>query len=258
MTEPKWWDFTASKEMGWTREKIIGILEPIADRFVVGDEVGANGYQHLQGRVVFKVGKDTLTLANMNLGWHWTPTHVRDFNYCEKEGNFYRSWEKSINKFANLELLPWQEELTKIMEDQDQRTITVVYDPIGNHGKTYFSKYCVATRKAIYVPPMTEAMDFMAFAMAKPSSGYIFDMPRAETIKQRKGMWSAVEQIKNGYLYDKRYQFRDTWIEPPTIVVFCNEAPPKDTLSADRWDLYTFEEWGEVTALLPTTWEAIE
>ena len=57
-------------------------------------------------------------------------------------------------------------------------------------------------------------MDFMAFAMAKPDKAYIFDMPRTESVKQRKGMWSAIEQIKNGYLYDKRYQFRDMWIDP--------------------------------------------
>lgn len=258
MTEPKWWDFTASKKMGWTREKVIAILEPLADRFVIGDEVGEGGYEHLQGRVVFKVGKDTLTLANMQLGWHWQPTHVRDFNYCEKEGNFYRSWEKSINKFANLELLAWQEELVHMMDQQTERQIFVIYDPIGNHGKTYFSKYCVATRRATYVPPMTEAMDFMAFAMAKPSSGYIFDMPRAETIKQRKGMWSAVEQIKNGYLYDKRYQFRDAWIDPPKVVVFCNEAPPKEGLSLDRWVLFKIEDWGKEPMLMTTTWEEIE
>lgn len=258
MTEPKWWDFTASKQQGWTRERVIQILEPLAERFVVGDEVGEGGYEHLQGRVVFKVGKDTKTLANMQLGWHWSPTHVRDFNYCEKEGNFFRSWEKGINEFANLELRPWQKEALNILDKQDERCIAVIYDPDGNHGKTYFSKYCVATRRATYVPPFTEAQDFMAFAMAKPSKAYIFDMPRAETIKQRKGLWSAIEQIKNGYLYDKRYAFRDCWIESPKILVFCNEAPEKDTLSHDRWNLYSFEDWGEVDALLPTTWEAIQ
>lgn len=251
MTEPKWWDFTASKEKGNTREFVIKVLEPIADRFCVGDEVGSTGYQHLQGRVVFKVGKDLKTLTNMGLGWTWTPTHVRDFHYVEKEGNFYRSWEKHISKWANIELLGWQKGLLECMDKQSDRQVTVVYDPKGNRGKSWFAKYCVATHRATYVPPMNDAQDFMAFAMAKPDKAYIFDMPRAESIKQRKGMWSAIEQIKNGYLYDKRYSFRDMWIDPPTIVVFCNEPPDEDVLSADRWQIVSFYEFGGEPMLEP-------
>lgn len=245
MTEPKWWDFTASKKKGASREKVLEILEPISDRFCVGDEVGTTtGYEHLQGRVVFKIGKDETTVHNLfpkEWGTHWSQTHVRDFEYCKKEGNFYCSWEKTISKWANIELLPWQHAMIEDLDDQNDREITVVVDTEGNHGKTWFAKFCVATHRATYVPPLQDAQDFMAFAMAKPDKAYVFDMPRSESIKQRKGMWSAIEQIKNGYLYDKRYQFRDMWIDPPKIIVFCNEAPDLDELSSDRWRVYT---WG--------------
>nr|WCD56398.1 MAG: replication associated protein [Smacoviridae sp.] len=227
----------------WTREDVIRILEPIAERFCVGDEKGdTTGYEHLQGRVVFKVGKSLKTLVNMGLGWHWTPTHVRDFLYVEKEGNFYRSWEKTISKWANIELKAWQKAILEELDNQNDRQVTVIYDEDGNHGKTWFAKYCVATHRATYCPPMQDAQDFMAFAMAKPDKAYIFDMPRSESVKQRKGMWSAIEQIKNGYLYDKRYSFRDMWIDSPKIIVFCNELPDMDTLSRDRWRLYRFED----------------
>lgn len=244
MTEPKWWDFTCSKKEGWTREKIIAILEPISDRFCVGDEVGDSGYEHLQGRVVFKVGKDDSTVHNLMKGAHWSKTHVRDFEYCKKEGNFYCSWEKSISKWANIELRPWQKALVEDLDDQSDRQITVVIDRSGNHGKTWLAKFMVATHRATYCPPMQDAQDFMAFAMAKPDKAYIFDMPRSESVKQRKGMWSAIEQIKNGYLYDKRYQFRDMWIDPPKILVFTNDEPDMSELSTDRWRVYELEDWG--------------
>lgn len=238
MTEPKWWDFTASKDKGWTIDRVREILEPIAERYVIGDEEGENGYQHLQGRVVFKIGKELGACQNLMPGVHWSQSHVRDFNYCEKEGHFFRSWEKGLREYQMLQLKCWQGMAVALLKETDERSVHVLYDPVGNIGKTYLAKYCQVNHIAQYVPPMQDAQDFMAFAMAKPAKAYIFDMPRSESVKQRKGMWSAIEQIKNGYLYDKRYSFRDMWIEPPQILVICNELPDVESLSRDRWHFY--------------------
>lgn len=258
MTAPKWYDMTLSREKLKERgidgfEKMGQVLENLgSDRYVIGEEKGADGYEHYQIRVVFKKEKDMDALINIfgSFG-HVTPTHVRDFNYCEKEGNFYRSWEKVLNKFAEMKLLPWQGQAVGMLNEQNDRTVQVIIDFEGNHGKSWLGKYMQVNRYLQYVPPMGEAMDLMAFAMAKPCRGYLFDMPRSESIKQKKGMWSAIEQIKNGYLYDKRYQYRDMWIDPPKILVFANEEPPMDALSKDRWKLYTFEKWGETDVLVP-------
>lgn len=261
MTEPKWWDFTA-KDDGLTAQEVIDLCNDLGcDRFAFGREVGEGGYQHYQGRVVLKVGKDIKTLTNWNkqhcVTWHWSPTHVRDFNYVEKEGDFYRSWEGHLAKYSTIELRPWQKQAVDILTGQNNRVVDVIVDPEGNHGKTWLAKYLSATHKATYVPPFVEAQDYMAFAMAKPSARYVIDIPRAETVKQRKGMWSAIEQIKNGYVYDKRYQFRDAWIGEPQVLVFANETPDREALSADRWHLYRFEDWGEELLLgaFPEDWE---
>lgn len=246
MTEPKWWDFTASKKMGWTIDRLIGILEPVAERFVLGDEVGEGGYEHIQGRVVFKIGKELGACQNLVPGAHWTQSHVRDFQYCEKEGKFFRSWEKGLRNYQMADLKTWQGMAVALLKETDERAVHVLVDPVGGIGKTFLAKYCQVNHIAQYVPPMQDAQDFMAFAMAKPSRAYIFDMPRSESIKQRKGMWSAIEQIKNGYLYDKRYQFRDMWIEPPQVFVITNEHPEMDELSADRWHFYRIGCFGEL------------
>lgn len=258
MTAPKWYDFTLSvdklKERGINgMDKVGSLFENLgAERYVVGREIGEGGYEHYQCRVVFKTEKDIDHLINVFAGvGRVSPTHVRDFKYCEKEGNFFRSWEKCLNKFSDLKLLPWQGQLIASLGDQNERQITVVIDEEGNHGKTWLAKYLQVNRIAQYVPPMTEAMDFMAFAMEKPSKGYMFDIPRSESIKQRKGIWSAIEQIKNGYLYDKRYHFKDMWIDPPKIIVFTNEDPPIESLSKDRWKIYTFEDWADTPILVP-------
>lgn len=257
MTDPRWWDMTVKKASA-NLEMLMSGLDRTADRYVIGEEIGDGGYEHYQIRAVFKVPKEMATVHNFlcenGASEHWiTPTQkiCHNFDYCEKEGKFIRSWEKSLRKFATIELRDWQAQVQGLMQAQSERQCLVVYDPIGNHGKTYFAKFMQATHQAQYVPPMQDAQDFMAFCLEKPAKAYIFDMPRAESVKQRKGMWSAIEQIKNGYIYDKRYKFRDAWIEPPKVCVFCNELPDTDLLSADRWYITTIQQWGKDHILMP-------
>lgn len=258
MTDPKWWDLTIPRDDNPNIEILISALDEMAERYVIGEEIGDGGYKHWQIRAVMKVPKVMATVRNQlekyNIWGTWaTPTsdNGRNFNYTEKEGKFFRSWEKALRSFATLELREWQAQIEELIKHQNERQCMVIYDPAGNHGKTYFSKYMQATHQAQYVPPMGDAMDLMAFAMEKPYKAYIFDMPRSESVKQKKGMWSAIEQIKNGYLYDKRYKFRDAWITPPKVLVFCNEVPDLDALSADRWQLLTLSDTPMGTLVLP-------
>lgn len=248
MTEPKWYDMTVYESETMTYERVKGTLDIHAERYVIGREIcPTTGRKHLQIRCVLKVGKEMGAMMNLFPGAHISPSHERNFLYCEKEGDFYRSWEGALKEFANLELMQWQGEVIAQLKGQNERQVMVLIDPSGGIGKTYLAKYCQIHRIAQYVPPLQDAQDFMAFAMAKPSAGYIFDMPRTETTKQRKSMWSAVEQIKNGYLYDKRYQFKDMWIEPPRILVITNEEPEQDMLSADRWQMFNVKyEFGDL------------
>lgn len=189
------------------------------------------------------------------MGWHVDPTSEqgRNFRYVEKEGKYFRSWERALSKWALAKLREWQEQVVMGMEEQDDRRVLVVVDPEGGKGKTILSKYLVANHKAEYVPPLDNAQDLMAFAMAKPSTAYIFDLPRIEDIKKMVGMWSAIEQIKNGYLYDKRYNYKDQWIDPPKIVVFSNSDPPLWALSRDRWVVCDIVKMGVVYTLVPRT-----
>ena len=254
MTAPKWYDWTIPQEKA-TQDMVCNVLEVACDRFVIGVETGEGGYKHYQCRGVLKKGLDWDAMKQLYgpMGWHVTPTSQegRNWRYVQKEGNYYCSWEKAISKYALLDLLPWQKQAIMMMDEQGERRISVIVDERGNHGKTYLAKYCVASHRAEYVPPFTDALDYMAYAMAKPSRAYIFDVPRSETIKQKKGMWSAIEQIKNGYLYDKRYNFKDMWIEPPQVLVFANEEPPLEALSSDRWQICDFMQMGKVDVLTP-------
>lgn len=244
MTSPKWYDATISVDN--LRQSVVELkdpkkdviqwvadyFEPKCERFVIGDEYGENGYHHLQCKLVFKHEWDIKYV----IGWfpwaNWSASHTRNFDYCEKEGKYYRSWEKALAPYVTLDPVLWQEWFLDFWEKQDDRKILVVLDKTGGHGKSYMRKMMVARHMAQYIPPMETAKDIMRMAMARPAKGYVIDLPRAEG-KVNDAVWSAIEQLKDGYLWDDRYQFRDMWIEPPKVAVFCNDYK-EGSISEDR------------------------
>lgn len=68
------------------------------------------------------------------------------------------------------------------------------------------------------------------------------DIPKSDSRKKNADLWSAVEQMKNGYLYDKRNHWKEAWIESPGILVITNEEPDRSLLSKDRWDVGYMEQ----------------
>lgn len=242
MTDVKWWDLTAPKDKT-DFDTLVARCEQYCDRFAIGDEVGEGGYAHYQCRMVMKAPKELATVRNQFAGadgnGHWTKTSVRDFEYVKKGGKFYCSWEGALRKFAMLELNEWQAQCQEFWNNQSEREIYVVVDEDGNKGKSWFSKYMEATHQAD-VCPVTDgdASNYIEYCLNHPAKGYIFDVPRADTIKTKKAMWRAIEQIKNGLLYDRRYTSRKMWIEPPKILVFANEGPEWSVLSEDRWRVH--------------------
>lgn len=251
MTEPKWYDVTISRAVVPDIKQVIEQMEIIGcERYVIGEEIGKDGFQHWQTRLVLEKGRSWAQMKEIfKTCGHVTPSHVRNFSYCEKAGNFYRSWEKALGKYSMLELLPWQQQALECLTNQGPRRVTVIIDEHGNHGKTYLRKFLQANHFAEYIPPMAEWKDLMRVCMAKPGRGYCFDLPRADTIKQKKGLWMAIESIKDGYLFDDRYTFQEKWIEPPNILVFANEEPPYELLSKDRWDCQRIVTFGPIDTL---------
>lgn len=255
MTEPKWWDCTLSREETFkdgrlnpwakfqTHEIGMWLMTHGAERCVIGEETGENGYRHWQIRVVFKKPMSTGQVLQLIESGYWTPTIVRDFYYCEKDGRYWRSWEGGLRKYQTLELYPWQNEIIERLKKQGDRRVTVLVDEFGNSGKTTLAKVITARHTGAYCPPMDTPADYMAWALAHQNAGtFVIDLPKADDQKREKALWSAVEQMKNGYLWDKRHHWQEAWIDPPAVLVLTNEEPPRLTLSADRWDIGHLEK----------------
>ena len=255
MTEPKWWDCTLSRETTFkdgrsnpwaeiTTDQLGNwLIQHGAERCVLGEEVGSEGYRHWQIRIVFHKPVSFEYVKGLIDCGRWSPTVVRNFDYCEKEGNFWRSWEGALRPFQTMEFYPWQNEVINRVKKSGDRKIVVLVDRHGNSGKTWLAKMITARHWGAYCPEMTEAKDYMAWALAHSNAGiFVLDMPRASDVKKDGELWKAVEQMKNGYLWDKRNQWREKWIDPPGVLVITNEYPDRSLLSWDRWDVGTLNK----------------
>ena len=64
----------------------------------------------------------------------------------------------------------------------------------------------------------------------------IFDIPLDTDLPN--ASFQIIEDLKNGYLISQKYEVTRKIFTSPTVVVFSNTYPPKELLSADRWNVY--------------------
>lgn len=242
MTE--WYDMTISienmKKNGVTEDMVRSQLNASTLKWAYGKEQGDSGYSHLQVKCQTREKPDSMMQRWSRLA-HVSQSHTRNFDYVMKDGEYVCSWKESLNRYASFETaLEWQKHAKASLLFQTEREILCVVDVRGGSGKSWLSRHLESTGEAKVIPKMERAEDMISAAMVNPSSAYVFDIPRSGNKNDEK-LWIAIEQIKNGHLYDWRYQYRELWIEPPKILVFSNYRPETDRLSEDRWT------WMDVT-----------
>lgn len=145
----------------------------------------------------------------------------------------------------DVKLYPWQEQVVQTFSVWDSRHINVIVNQEGNIGKSVLKTYCGVTGRARAIPPFENHKDLMnmVYDMKPKESGavYLIDIPRAINQQGMRGLWAAVESLKDGYCYDLRYKFRECYFDCPVIWCFMNEMPETKWLSADRWKFFNVE-----------------
>lgn len=212
---------------------------------------------HLQGRIrLIKPKRLAEWLAQCPFVAHWTITCTKvhdgmNFNYAMKadtrvEGPWDdRSWKeppkltRQLKAFMEHELRPWQAQLFELVGREDDRTITMIYDEVGNSGKSIFSEWLEYRGAAFELPPMRLMEDIMQFCFSfSDQKCYLVDMPRAMKKDKLGDFYAGLECLKNGVVYDKRYCGKKRRMDRPQIVVFTNVLPEWQFMSADRWEVY--------------------
>lgn len=136
-------------------------------------------------------------------------------------------------------LRKWQQTICDDAPVWTPRIINVVINTTGNIGKSILVSYMRAHKIAQALPLVRNYKDLMRIVYCLPTATmYLIDMPRAIKQENMGEFWAGVESIKDGYVYDDRYTFKEKHFDTPNVWVFTNTAPDPAMLSTDRWLLW--------------------
>lgn len=259
------YDFRANKDY-YTKETLIDWLNKNCKKWVFQLEKGDAGYEHWQGRfsLIKKRQKHVLVklFKAIPVPNYLEPTTNEEFRkeafYCMKEDTRIEGPYKDGNEegdtayiprqFRGKELYEWQKQILESADVFDDRIINLIYDPHGNSGKSTVAAIAELVHNGIDMPPLNDYKELIALACdicmdknLRDPKIMFFDMPRAVRKDQLYGLYSAIEQIKKGKLYDCRYHYKSWWIDSPQIWVFTNTLPDLSMLSLDRWKIWKID-----------------
>ncbi len=249
------YDLTIPERKDLTLAMIVDDLKQWAKEWAFQREVSEETkYEHWQVRMRLikkkRLPELVKALSTTSLKGHLSISSTnsgKTFNYVMKadtrvQGPWTSKDGEIIEMPEDLKLYitprPWQKSIEEecISPGVCTRFINLVYDPNGNIGKSMFVKWMDWHKKAGYVPPFKDLEKFMGFvASMQAYKAYMIDMPRAMDKTRMSGFWSAIEQLKNGFVFDWRHKGLKKHMTQPRIWVFTNKLPNPAELSADRW-----------------------
>lgn len=190
------------------------------------------------------------------------------FNYCMKDDSRVEGpWTDKDpvppyipRQYRGLldRLYPYQRQIHASLDVFDSRTINLIFDPSGNHGKSTIGALCALHYGCLRPPPLNDSKDLLQYCcdvliskdQRRPKAVF-FDLPRPMDKTRLRGLLTAIEEIKNGYCFDTRNHFREWWFDSPACWVFTNVEIDMTLLSADRWVRWTISERKELVPVVP-------
>jgi len=252
------WDFRYNRDTFEDARTLRKLLQKIAKTYTFQEEKGDSGYVHWQGRLsLFKKRRKhaALKLFESTPPNYFEPTCNPE--YLRGQAFYQQKPDTRISGpftdkdppppiltqqqkiFNEIGLTPWMEELKDQVSTFHMRAIDLVYDEMGNNGKSLFSEHLEYIGIAEEIPPFRLMDDIFQWVASRPIKPvYIIDMPRGMKKDRLGDLYSGIEVIKNGVAYDKRYTAKKIRFDRPRIIVFTNELPCFDLMSADRWRVW--------------------
>lgn len=273
-------DITIPKANYFNWEELSTKLHGWCNKFAFQLEEGESGYLHWQCRINLihkKTCSAMLSEVVPAITGHFTPTSngvhsgPKSFNYVMKEDTrvegpyddtmvpVKRVMTIQLSNFYQKEPYQWQQKLRDIADDYDERKLHYIWDPHYNSGKSVFCESLEYENIAEEIPGIfTLAEDIMQFVMSMPvSKCYTFDMPAAMKKEKMSQMYTALEMLKNGFLFDKRYSGKKRRIDRPGVIVFANNLPKLNLMAPDRWAVWYINPKKELEIYDPSKHEIL-
>jgi len=132
--------------------------------------------------------------------------------------------------------LGWQLTVGAIPESEAHaRRIHFVVDPNGNSGKSWMCQYLLTK-----YPERTQVLrigkrDDLSYAIDIDKDIFLFDIPRTQMTYLQ---YSVLESLKDRMIFSPKYESSFKVLRTiPHVIVFSNEQPDMNTLSADRYNI---------------------
>jgi len=255
------WDITL-KEDAIDKDGLIELLKEFCKKWVFQLEVGSqSGYRHWQIRISLDSKGERDPRWRISYPCHWSVTCKSNtlgnkfYSYCTKD--FTREdgpWcdkDKSEEKiyipirFREMELRPFQKTMMDLSRQNESRYINLIVDDKGNLGKSTVGCWAQLFEGGFKVPAINDGKELVQSVEnycrtrnIRVCSPMIIDLPRAMPKKSLNGIYTGIEIIKEGFLYDVRNKYKQWVIEPPCVWVFTNTEPDLRLVSMDRWRLW--------------------
>lgn len=248
------WDFTIHnvKPVDELRELLSEHCKKYCFQLEKGEKTGK---EHYQGRISLKTKKRQSEAVKLFAGWkcHLSPTSTtnrdNDFYVTKEETRIEGPFTDKNYKYIPRDvrgvktLFAWQEKLKKKLLTYNERVIDVVYDTVGNNGKTTFARYMMIHHEAELLPFCNDYKDIMRMAYDVGEKRiYLIDAPRAIEKDRLRQFYAAAETLKTGFAYDDRHTYKKRLFDPPRICIFTNKLPKMSYLSADRWNIWQIKD----------------
>ena len=272
-TNTKYWSFTWDTNVSQKKipdeESLLRFFNKEVDQVTFQFEIGAlRQKEHVQGamtlsgprqsklKVLGLFGASFKNISGLTLNAVYDKVAIA--SYVTKpegrtKGPFYGGkLEMYDTNISKSKLKNWQQELFDLLigpqrENLIDRKVIWVQDPCGNTGKSWFQKWLRIGQKELVVRALpVSSVDRLISAvniLHKKQNIDLFtiDLTRTKGENQSyKDLFSAIEQIKNGYVVDVMYgKYNEAIFKPPIVIIFTNEHI-KDFyhyLSSDRWHI---------------------
>lgn len=230
-------------------------------------EEGETGYVHYQGRFSLKVKKRLTTAVKLfpkeiHLSVTSKENSNNDYYVSKEETRISGPWSDTDmelyipRQYRGLidDLRPFQKSIWDSADDFNPRSINCIIDTRGNIGKSVICALCELHNRGIDIPPVNDSEKIiqsvcnilMGRQLRIPKIIFL-DIPRSVKQEALYGMFTAIEQIKKGKVYDFRYKYQEWWFDSPQVWVFMNIKPETGYLSRDRWQFWEINSTFELT-----------
>ncbi len=230
-------------------EQAIRILLALgAKNYAFQEEKASTGTPHLQGVFSFQHAKKWSQLNNKCDGkavWAVCRNVAAAKRYCQKEETRNgRQWiqgykmgrKKVKDPLEGKKPYNWQQDIIDmIQEEPDDRKIYWYWSNRGCIGKSALVKHLVMAEDAVYCGGRFQDAFYAIKAEVEKVGDVqvvLFDLPRA---MGNKISYTAMEGIKNGLIFNSKYESGKVLFNTPHIFVLANYEPDLDQMSNDRW-----------------------